>query len=157
MNFYLKVLQNYAQFTGRASRSEFWYFQLFNLVASFIVGFVGGLLDAPVLNSIYSLAVIVPSVAVWIRRMHDVGRSGWFCLVPIYNLILAISTSETQTNAYGPVPNDAQPYNQFAPVNQSNSVSSAKVEQLAKLHELAKTGALNQAEFENEKRKILAA
>lgn len=89
MNYYLKVLQNYATFTGRARRSEYWYFALFNLIISFGFGFICGLIQVPELANIYTLAIFIPSIAVGVRRMHDVGKSGWFILIPIYNLILA--------------------------------------------------------------------
>jgi uncharacterized membrane protein YhaH (DUF805 family) len=50
------------------------------------------------------LAVLIPSIAVGVRRMHDVGKSGWFLLIPIYNLILALSEGEKGDNKYGPDP-----------------------------------------------------
>jgi uncharacterized membrane protein YhaH (DUF805 family) len=101
MNYYLKVLQNYATFTGRARRSEYWYFFLFNLIISFVLGFVGGIMDTTVLANIYSLVVLIPSIAVGVRRMHDVGKSGWFILIPIYNFILALTEGEKGENEYG--------------------------------------------------------
>ena len=78
MQYYFKVLQNYAVFTGRASRAEYWYFVLFNLIFSFVIGFIGGMLKVPILGTIYSLAVLIPGIAVGVRRMHDVDKSGWF-------------------------------------------------------------------------------
>jgi uncharacterized membrane protein YhaH (DUF805 family) len=104
MNYYLKVLQNYATFTGRARRSEYWYFFLFNLIISFVLGFVGGIMDTTVLANIYSLVVLIPSIAVGVRRMHDVGKSGWFILIPIYNFILALTEGEKGENEYGADP-----------------------------------------------------
>lgn len=87
MKFYLKVLQNYATFKGRASRSEYWYFVLFNIIFSIVLGFVSGIVELPILYTIYSLVLLIPSIAVAVRRMHDVGKSGWFVLIPIYDLI----------------------------------------------------------------------
>ena len=105
MNYYLKVLQNYATFSGRARRSEYWYFVLFNFIISFVLGFVDGLLmSGELLSSIYSLAVLIPSIAVAVRRMHDVGKSGWFILIPIYNLILACTEGTSGENEYGADP-----------------------------------------------------
>lgn len=106
MNYYLKVLQNYAQFEGRARRSEYWYFALISMLISFVFGFICGFLGFPKLAYIYSLAVLVPSIAVGIRRMHDVGKSGWYILIPIYNLILACTDGDKNTNEYGPNPKD---------------------------------------------------
>lgn len=104
MNYYLKVLQNYANFNGRARRAEYWYFFLFNTIASIVVGIIGGLLDFKLLGNLYSLAVLLPSIAVAVRRMHDVGKSGWFILIPIYNFILAVTEGDAGENEYGPDP-----------------------------------------------------
>ena len=104
MNYYLHVLQNYAKFTGRARRSEFWYFFLINSILGFAIGFVGGLIQMPIIATIYSVAVLIPGIAVGVRRMHDVGKSGWFLLIPIYNLILAFTNGNTGDNEYGEDP-----------------------------------------------------
>lgn len=104
MNYYLNVLRNYATFSGRARRSEYWYFVLFNGIISFVFGFVCGLIQVPELANLYSLAVLIPSIAVGVRRMHDVGKSGWFLLIPIYNLILTFTEGENGENQYGPDP-----------------------------------------------------
>lgn len=104
MNYYLKVLQNYANFNGRARRKEYWMFVLFNFIASFILGFIGGLLEFPLLGNLYSLAVLLPSIAVAVRRMHDVGKSGWYILIPIYNFILCVTEGDNGENEYGPDP-----------------------------------------------------
>ena len=106
MKFYLKVLQNYATFKGRASRSEYWYFVLFNVIFSIVLGFVSGIVDLPILYTIYSLVLLIPSIAVAVRRMHDVGKSGWFILIPIYDLILACTQGVKGENEYGTEPND---------------------------------------------------
>jgi uncharacterized membrane protein YhaH (DUF805 family) len=106
MKYYLKALQNYATFKGRASRSEYWYFVLFNVIFSIVLGFVSGIVDIPILYTIYSLALLIPSIAVAVRRMHDVGKSGWFVLIPIYDLILACTQGVKGENEYGTEPND---------------------------------------------------
>jgi len=104
MNYYIKVLQNYANFNGRARRSEYWYFVLFNFLISIVLGFIGGAIGFELIGTLYSLAVLLPSLAVAVRRMHDVGKSGWFILIPIYNLILACTDSQAGDNEYGPNP-----------------------------------------------------
>ena len=106
MKYYLKALQNYATFKGRASRSEYWYFVLFNIIFSIVLGFVSGIVDLPILYTIYSLVLLIPSIAVAVRRMHDVGKSGWFILIPIYDLILACTQGVKGENEYGTEPND---------------------------------------------------
>jgi uncharacterized membrane protein YhaH (DUF805 family) len=112
MEWYIKVLKNYAEFTGRASRKEYWMFALFNIIISIGLGILGGVLqnvtrtNQGILGNIYSLAVLVPSIAVAIRRMHDTGRSGWWCIVPIANLIFACESSQPGSNKYGSNPNE---------------------------------------------------
>lgn len=117
IQWYKKVVfENYANFNGRARRSEYWYFVLLNAIISFGLGFVFGLIDMPLLANIYSLAVLVPSIAVAVRRMHDVGKSGWFVLIPIYNLILACTPGIVGENEYG-----SDPKNENSELNQIGS------------------------------------
>ena len=104
MNYYVDVLKKYAQFTGRARRSEFWYFALFNIVIYWVLFGVFTLIKMPMLASIYSLAVLCPGVAVGIRRMHDIGKSGWFILIPIYDIVLWATPGVIGDNQYGPDP-----------------------------------------------------
>lgn len=93
--------KKYATFEGRASRSEFWFFTLFYLIASVVAGVLEGATGMTGLSYIPWIAMFIPSIAVGCRRMHDTGRSGWFQLVPIYNLILACTPSNPGTNKYG--------------------------------------------------------
>lgn len=104
MNYYFDVLKRYADFNGRARRKEYWMFMLFNIIVSYTLAFIGIKMEFPMLSSIYSLAVFLPSVGVAIRRMHDVGKSGWYCIIPIYNIILACTDSDHGQNEYGPNP-----------------------------------------------------
>jgi uncharacterized membrane protein YhaH (DUF805 family) len=98
-------LNKYAVFAGRSSRSEYWYFALFTFLASFGAVFLGialplgGLGD--LFGAIVQLALIVPGIAVGVRRMHDVDRSGWFILVPVYNIVLAASKGTDGSNRFG--------------------------------------------------------
>jgi uncharacterized membrane protein YhaH (DUF805 family) len=111
MEWYIKVLKNYAGFDGRASRQEYWMFVLFNILISIGISIVSNVLrsitktDQNILGLIYNLAVLVPSIAVAIRRMHDTGRSGWWSIVPIAGLIFAIEAGSPEANKYGPSPN----------------------------------------------------
>ncbi len=111
MNWYLTVLKKYAVFSGRARRKEYWMFFLFNIIISMILGFISGAMAvssssaAPqFLSNIYSLAVLIPSLAVGVRRMHDQGKSGWYILIPIYNIILFATEGDAGENEYGPDP-----------------------------------------------------
>ncbi len=110
IDWYKSVLQKYAVFDGRARRSEYWYFYLVNLIISMILGFVDGALGLMSfgISTVYTLAILVPSIAVAIRRMHDVGKSGWFILIPFYNLYLSVQDSEQGSNKYGPNPKNAE-------------------------------------------------
>lgn len=115
MEWYLTVLKKYADFSGRARRREYWMFVLVNLIVSFVLGFVGGLVrGGTALSIIYSLAVLVPSIAVSVRRMHDIGKSGWWLLIGLIPLIGAIilivwacTDGEPGDNEYGPNPKSA--------------------------------------------------
>ena len=91
--------EKYVDFNGRASRSEFWWFYLATFILSMIAGAISSWL-----SSIVSLAVLLPSIAAGVRRMHDVGKSGWYLIIPIYNIILAASPSEQAENQWGPIP-----------------------------------------------------
>ncbi len=95
------ALQKWSDFEGRARRKEFWTYSLvfgavsWVVIASSVLGTVG-----PILSAVLAIAMI----AVAIRRMHDVGKSGWFCLIPIYNLILALTAGDVGPNEYGADP-----------------------------------------------------
>jgi uncharacterized membrane protein YhaH (DUF805 family) len=104
MNWYLLVLKKYADFNGRARRKEYWYFTLVSILISIVLTIIEMKMKVAHIDSLYSLAVLLPSIAVGVRRMHDVGKSGWFILIPIYNLILACTEGNKGTNEYGPDP-----------------------------------------------------
>ncbi len=107
MNWYLKVLKQYADFSGRARRKEYWMFFLFNIIIIYGLIFLAIGLEMPslvTLYGIYTFAVLIPSLAVGVRRMHDAGKSGWYLLIPIYSLILACTDSEAGSNKWGPNP-----------------------------------------------------
>ncbi len=112
MKWYLKVLKQYAVFSGRARRKEYWMFVLFNFIIAMILGFVEGAANInsssenSILANIYQLAILIPSIAVGVRRMHDVGKSGWFLLIPIYNFILSVSDGNKGSNEYGADPKE---------------------------------------------------
>ncbi len=104
MNYYLAALKKYVDFNGRARRSEYWYFFLFNVIISIVLMFIDGAMNIAILGTIYSFAVLLPGIAVAIRRMHDVNKSGWYILIPIYNLILACTPGTIGSNEYGQDP-----------------------------------------------------
>jgi len=118
------LMNNFANFNGRASRSEYWWFYLFTILVAFPLGFIDGvmlvIMDVPIdsllwslspLTTLFQLAVLIPSLAVGVRRMHDLGKSGWMLLIagiPCVGIILLIvwlaTDGEPHDNAYGPVP-----------------------------------------------------
>jgi uncharacterized membrane protein YhaH (DUF805 family) len=132
MNYFIHCLKNYANFNGRARRKEFWMFILFSIVFSIIFSILDSLLgtsykfnysiagkEIPMsigyLSSVFSLVLLVPSIAVGVRRIHDVGKSGWlyvvfygltiFCCVGIFPWIyFMVKAGDVGENLYGPDP-----------------------------------------------------
>ena len=121
MNYYLDVFKKYALFHGRASRKEYWMFYLFNTVIAIALSIIDGFINIRVVGGIgilyliYLLAVIIPSLALAFRRLHDTNRSAWWCLIciiPIIGVIIFLVfmvTDSTQgDNKYGPNPKGIQ-------------------------------------------------
>src|SRR5262249_16848274 len=114
MNWYLAPLKNYAGFSGRARRTEYWTFSLGNALIFFILGLIGRSTESTavyVVSAILGLALVIPGLAVLVRRLHDTGRSGfWFFIgfIPIIGgiwlFILTLLPGETRANQYGPDP-----------------------------------------------------
>ncbi len=107
------VLSQYVGFEGRARRSEYWFFSLFFFLVLIVVSIVDGVIGTfPLLYSLVVLGLLLPSVAVGVRRLHDTGKSGWFyllALVPfggIALLVFFVMDSEP-ANQYGPSPKEA--------------------------------------------------
>lgn len=120
MEWYLKVFRQYSDFESRARRKEYWMFLLVNLVVSMVVGVAGGTLQglgvpgASALSWAYAIVAIVPSIAVGARRLHDIGRSGWWqliALVPLVGVIVllfwAAADGMPGSNLYGANPKEA--------------------------------------------------
>lgn len=111
MNWYLKVVkEHYADFKGRARRREYWMFTLFNLIIMVVLTVIGILLRFPFIQTIYGLAVLVPALAVCVRRLHDLGKSGWLLLLqpdspcqPLSDLSLLLGGREEE-QCLGPEP-----------------------------------------------------
>jgi uncharacterized membrane protein YhaH (DUF805 family) len=122
MQWYFHALRNYATFRGRARRAEFWMFALVSWLIAIPLAIIGAVLfggsgaenGALALVDLYSLAVFLPSLALTVRRLHDVGRSGWWlfiALVPFIGAIVLLvfycTDSQPGPNQYGPNPKDA--------------------------------------------------
>ena len=100
MNFQTAIksgFQNYANFKGRASRSAYWFWSLFNVIATL---FSSAIFSS--LGTLVSIAMIIPSIAIGWRRMHDTGRAGWWSIIPIVGFIFALQQSDPNMNEYGP-------------------------------------------------------
>ena len=113
MNEYLSVLKNYAKFDGRARRREYWMFTLVNVAVYFVLNILATQVSAYIgfVAIAYMLGILVPSIAVAIRRMHDIGKSGWWVLIAlvpliggIWFLVLSVTAGQSGSNAYGADP-----------------------------------------------------
>ncbi|NJD23812.1 MAG: DUF805 domain-containing protein [Betaproteobacteria bacterium] len=121
MNWYLEAVKKYAVFDGRARRKEYWYFVLFNTIIFVVLTIIDVLTGSysqeagmGLLGGIYTLAVLLPSIAVAVRRLHDTARSGWWLLIALIPLIGAIvllvfmvKDSSPGQNEYGANPKGA--------------------------------------------------
>ncbi len=121
MNWYLEVLKKYAVFSGRTRRKEYWYFGLFNIIFMIVLAVIDGATGSfsaaagmGMFSGIYSLAVLIPGIAVLVRRLHDTDRSGWWLLIglipfigAIVLLIFTVQDSNPGENQYGPNPKGA--------------------------------------------------
>ena len=108
-------------FSGRSRRKEYWYFVLFNIIVSIVLAGIDALLgtfssasNIGLLSGIYSLAVLIPTLAVSVRRLHDIDRSGWWILIglvpligAIVLLVFALLEGTPGSNRYGPNPKEA--------------------------------------------------
>ena len=122
MNWYLEVLKKYAVFEGRAGRKEYWFFVLFNILISMALGYVDWLTGninpetgLGILSGIYALGVMIPGMAVSVRRLHDTNRSGWWLLITFVPVIGAlvflyfmVLDSNPEINEFGPSPKDTR-------------------------------------------------
>lgn len=118
MSWYLAVLKKYAVFSGRARRKEFWFFVLFNIIFAVIALVIDNVLGITIedlnygpLYLVYVVATILPNLGVAIRRLHDIGKSGWWILIElipligsIWLIVLFARNGEPGENKYGPDP-----------------------------------------------------
>ncbi|MGL4249731.1 MAG: DUF805 domain-containing protein [Aeromonas sp.] len=117
MNWYISVLKQYAVFSGRARRTEYWMFVLFNVIVMLSLGMVDRLIGSEgVISGIYSLVLLLPSLAVAVRRMHDTDRSGWWLLIVFIPLIgslifiyFMVCKGQQGPNRFGDDPKVVQP------------------------------------------------
>nr|WP_320137078.1 DUF805 domain-containing protein [uncultured Amphritea sp.] len=112
MDWYLTVLKKYAVFSGRARRKEYWMFFLFNIIIMLILSVVDNLVGSlGIIGGLYGLAVLIPGIAVSVRRLHDINRSGWWLLlafIPLIGgivlLVFMVLDSKNEGNNFGSDP-----------------------------------------------------
>lgn len=90
---FIGSLNKYVDFSGRATRKEFWSFVFFYYLSYFLAGIVDAFIGIDFIGGLVALGLTLPYISCAARRMHDVGKSGWFMIVPFYNFILALSAS----------------------------------------------------------------
>ena len=120
MNWFIGALQKYADFSGRARRKEFWMFFLFYVIFAVVLTIIDGLIgwgfaggSIGILYTLFSLGILLPYLAVTVRRLHDIGKSGWWYfigLIPIIGgiwlIVLLATAGEPGDNQYGPNPKE---------------------------------------------------
>ena len=146
-------LKKYFVFDGRASKSEFWYFFLVYTVGSFVLGEIATSIMSPALlivSGLITFGTIIPFAAVGCRRLHDINKSGWWQLIPIYNLILW-----AQDSSEGSTPTRSARSSNFNEPTQNRSVNNDLTDELEELEELYKDGTLSEAQFKKAKNKLL--
>lgn len=117
MQWYLKVLKNYVAFSGRARRTEYWMFTLFSVIISLVLTLIESMIGIPgVLTMIYTLAILLPTLGVIVRRLHDIGKSGWWFLISFIPLIgsiwllVLLCQDSKEDNQYGVNPKTAHSF-----------------------------------------------
>ena len=111
MNYYIEPLIKYAVFSGRARRKEYWSFMLLCFLAGLVLGIamaIAGSSEDTInqVSTVLQIVIFIPSIAVGVRRMHDLDKSGWFVIIPLYNLYLACLPGTKGPNKYGPDPKE---------------------------------------------------
>jgi uncharacterized membrane protein YhaH (DUF805 family) len=122
LSLFVEALKKYAVFSGRSRRKEYWYFVLFVVIISIALSLIDSLIGAydrssgaGLLSTIFSLAILIPSIAMSIRRLHDIHRTGWWVLISLVPLIgwivllvFHVQDGTPGTNRFGPNPKSAR-------------------------------------------------
>lgn len=157
MNYFIDALKNYATFSGRATRSQYWYFVLISsliYIALIVVDLITGTYNEEagigLLSAIFTIALFIPNLAILVRRLHDTNRTGWWLfilLIPIIGfivLLIFLCIDSKEDNKYG-----------VNPKGNNGILKNDSIAELEKLSELKDKGIITQEEFNDKKRKIL--
>jgi uncharacterized membrane protein YhaH (DUF805 family) len=111
VNWFMTALKKYIVFSGRSRRAEFWYFYLGYMIIAIVASLIDLIFRTSLFTIIVSLALVLPTLGVSIRRMHDLGKSGWWILInliplvgSIWYIVLAATEGQPAANQYGPDP-----------------------------------------------------
>lgn len=104
IGYFKRGLQNYANFNGRDTRPQYWWYILGYVIIAIIASTISRTTGSMLVYYLVILAFFLPNLAAGVRRLHDLGKSGWFILIPIYNIILLATEGEDRDNEYGPNP-----------------------------------------------------
>ena len=110
MKYFLSAFKDCIKFDGRARRSEFWFFALFSYLIYLVIKLIDIAMHTVIFTDLYYLVMLLPAVALSVRRMHDTNKSWWYFLIPVYNLILALTPGDIGENKYGPDPKNDEIY-----------------------------------------------
>lgn len=108
LDLYKSTFEKFASFNGRASRKEYWTFIIITTVVSFLLGIIEAIFPdvESTLTTIFTVITFVPTIAVGVRRMHDVGKRGWWIAFPLVNLLLTLEKGDSSENRFGKPTND---------------------------------------------------
>jgi uncharacterized membrane protein YhaH (DUF805 family) len=157
MNYFTEGFKKYATFSGRATRSEYWYFTLITVIIGILLSGIDVILgtynwdvEIGLLGGIFSLVIFIPSLALFVRRLHDTNRTGWWfflIIIPIIGaivLLIFLCIDSKEDNKYG-----------ANPKANNGILKNDSISQLEKLSELKEKGIITQEEFDAKKKEIL--
>ena len=110
MEYFISAIKNYADFSGRTRRKEYWMFVLFYFIFYIVLSVIDVIVGTAVFSTIFSLALLVPGISIAARRLHDTGRTGWWqliALIPLIGVIVLLvflAQDSNEENEYGQSP-----------------------------------------------------
>ena len=150
-------LSKYFVFEGRASRSELWPFFFLYVIGSFILDASTQITQSPligIMSLLVSVGGMIPMISVGCRRLHDIDKSGWFQMIPIYNLILWSQESSSSSSS-GSKPKRERSTKSYNYDRNQSSSSNDLTDELEELQALYEDGTLSEAQFKKAKKKLL--